>query len=287
MSSGFFSLTANMFQIKRILFPVDFSPRCRGAVAYVEALAGRFDAEVILLHTIEPNTYNTPLTEEPLPQAEEFDKFFGTDLKYLRVQRLIESGEVAQTIVSHAASLSGDLIMMPTQGLGTFRRLILGSPTTKVLHDAECPVWTGVHLEDAPPLEAISCRRIVCAVDLQAASVLVLDWASHLADEYQAELTLLHVMPESDSYLPQNKREETSARETVRSRLGDLAKSAGAQTMIRVEPGQPAKAVARVAGEIGADLLVIGRRAVPGAAGRLEATAYAMIRQSPCPVVSV
>jgi nucleotide-binding universal stress UspA family protein len=276
-----------MFQIKRILFPVDFSPRSRGAVAYVEALAGRFDAEVILLHTIEPNTYNTPLAEEPLPRAEEFDRFFGADLKYLRVQRLIESGEVAQTIVAQAASLSVDLIMMPTQGLGTFRRLILGSTTTKVLHDAECPVWTGVHLEDAPPLEAISCRRIVCAVDLQAASVLVLDWARHLADEYQAELTLLHVIPENDSYRPRNAREEASARETVRSRLGDLAKSAGAHAMIKVEPGQPAKAAARVAAEINADLLVIGRRAVPGPSGRLEATAYAMIRQSPCPVVSV
>lgn len=278
---------AKMFQIKRILFPVDFSPRSRGAVAYVEALAGRFDAEVILLHTIEPNTYNTPLAEEPLLQPEEFDKFFGADLKYLRVQRLIESGEVAQTIVAHAASLSVDLIMMPTQGLGTFRRLILGSTTTKVLHDAECPVWTGVHLEDAPPLEAISYRRILCAVDLQAASVLVLDWARHLADEYQAELTLLHAIPESDSYRPRNAREEALAREAVRSRLGDLAKAAGAQAVVRVEQGQPAKAAARVAGEIGADLLVIGRRAVPGPAGRLEATAYAMIRQSPCPVVSV
>jgi nucleotide-binding universal stress UspA family protein len=35
-----------MFQLKRILFPVDFSPRCRGAAAYVESLAGRFDAEL-------------------------------------------------------------------------------------------------------------------------------------------------------------------------------------------------------------------------------------------------
>jgi nucleotide-binding universal stress UspA family protein len=276
-----------MFQIRRILFPVDFSPRSRGAVAYVEALAGRFDAEVILVHTIEPHTYNSPLAEEPLLQPEEFDRFFGADLKYLRVQRLIETGEVAQKIVERAASLSVDLIMMPTQGLGIFRRLILGSNTTKVLHDAECPVWTGIHLEDAPPLEAISCRRIMCAVDLQAASVLVLDWARQLADEYQAELTLLHVIPESDSYWPRNAREEALAREAVRSKLADLAKAAGAQAIARVEQGQPAKTAARVAVEIGADLLVIGRRAVPGSSGRLEATAYAMIRQSPCPVVSV
>jgi len=164
-----------MFQIKRILFPVDFSPRVRGAVAYVEALAGRFDAEVILLHVIEPLAYNTSLSEEPLIQPADFDKFFGADLKYLRVQRLIENGEVAGSIVDCAARFSVDLIMMPTQGLGTFRRLILGSSTTKVLHDAGQPVWTGVHLEDSPVLDAIFCRNVLCAVDLQAQSGLVLD----------------------------------------------------------------------------------------------------------------
>ena len=39
------------------------------------------------------------------------------------------------------------VILMPTHGYGPFRRFILGSNTAKVLHDADCPVWTGVHLE--------------------------------------------------------------------------------------------------------------------------------------------
>jgi nucleotide-binding universal stress UspA family protein len=273
-----------MFQIKRILFPVDFSPRVRAAVAYVEALAGRFDAEVILLHVIEPPTYNSSLGEESGIEPAQFDKFFGTDLKYLRVQRLIEHGEVARSIVDCAARLSVELIMMPTQGLGTFRRLILGSSTTKVLHDAEQPVWTGVHLEESPGLEAIFCRKILCAVDLQAQSAPVLDWASRLADEYQANLTLLHVLPESESARPTRpNREEMVAR----SKMDDLLRAAGANATGRVDLGQPAKTIACVAKEIGADLVVIGRRAAPAAAGRLETNAYSIIRQSPCPVVSV
>jgi nucleotide-binding universal stress UspA family protein len=273
-----------MFQIKRILFPVDFSPRVRGAIAYVEALAGRFDAEVILLHVIEPLAYNSSLGEEPVIEPAEFDKFFGADLKYLRVQRLIENGEVARKIVDCAGRLSVDLIMMPTQGLGTFRRLILGSSTTKVLHDADQPVWTGVHLQDSPALEAIFCRKILCAVDLQRQSGSVLDWASHLADEYQANLTLLHVTPESESaHLTRPNREEMVAR----SKLDELLRAASAHAVVRVDPGPPAKTIACIAKEIGADLVVIGRRAAPGTSGRLEANAYAIIRQSPCPVVSV
>src|SRR6476646_4731669 len=170
-----------MFQLKRILFPVDFSERCRGAAAYVEALAGRFEAELILLHVIEA-TYNTSLADPDI-RPETFDRFFGSDLKYLNVERLVEHGEAARKIVECAAHRSVDLIMMPTQGMGIYRRLILGSTSAKILHDADCPVWTGVHLENAPPLEAVVCQRILCAVDLKPPSEQVLDWAHHLAEQ--------------------------------------------------------------------------------------------------------
>jgi nucleotide-binding universal stress UspA family protein len=175
-----------MFQLRRILFPVDFSERCRGAAAYVEALVGRFDAELILLHVIEA-TYNSTLEDLREAQLEKSDKFFGKDLKHLRVKELVDHGEPARKIIECASVNHADLIMIPTRGMGIYRRLILGSTSAKVLHDADCPVWTGVHLESAPPLEQVACKRIVCAVDLKRASARVLDWAARLAEEYQAE----------------------------------------------------------------------------------------------------
>ncbi len=190
-----------MFPLKRILFPIDFSKRSRGAAVYVEALAGRFDAELIMLHVIEPANYNRMLADEPAVTHESILKFFGPDLKYMRVQTLMEHGEAAHKIVECAVARKVDLIMMPTQGLGIYRRLILGSSVAKVLHDADCPVWTGVHLEDAPPLEKVHTERILCAVDLQRPSGPVLEWASQLAKEYQAQLTLLHVSPDREASL--------------------------------------------------------------------------------------
>lgn len=266
-----------MFQLKRILFPVDFSERCRGAAAYVEALVGRFDAELILLHVIEA-TYNSALEDVHLSKLQKLDTFFGQDLKQLRVKKLVDHGEAAQKIIECASTHHADLIMIPTQGMGIYRRLILGSTSAKVLHDADCPVWTGVHLEDAPPLDAVACKRIVCAVDLKPSSTRVLDWAARLAEEYQAELTLVHVVSGDET---------RQARREIHEALDRLQEAARARAVVRVETGEVSKVVADLSGGLKADLLVIGRKAEAGVLGRLEMTAYSIIRQSPCPVVSV
>jgi nucleotide-binding universal stress UspA family protein len=266
-----------MFQLRRILFPVDFSSRCRGAAAYVQALAGRFEAELILLHVIEAS-YNSTLEDLHATRREDFEKFFGKSLKHLRVKMLVEHGEAARKIIECASVNQADLIMIPTQGMGIYRRLILGSTSAKVLHDADCPVWTGVHLENAPPLEALTCQRILCAVDLKPSSAGVLDWASHLAEEYQAELILVHVLPGSEAQ---------RARGEAQRALEHLQAEAGSQGALRVEAGDVSKVIAHLTGELKADLLVIGRKAEAGVLGRLDMTAYSIIRQSPRPVVSV
>src|SRR5580704_4101413 len=223
-----------MFQLRLILFPVDFSIRCRGAAAYVQALAGRFDAELILLHVIEA-TYNSTLEDLHATRMEDFQSFFDKGFRHLRVRALVDHGEAAQKIIQCASANHADLIMIPTQGMGVYRRLILGSTSAKVLHDADCPVWTGVHLEHAPSLEAVACQRILCAVDLKSASARVLDWASHLAEEYQAELTLVHV---TEGGAAQHARGEA-----LRA-LGHLQEAAGYRAAIRVETGDVAKVVA-------------------------------------------
>jgi nucleotide-binding universal stress UspA family protein len=266
-----------MFQLRRILFPVDFSARCRGAAAYVEALTGRFDAELILLHVIEA-TYNSMLEDLHAVRTGDLEGFFDKSLRHLRVRALVEHGEAAREIVKCAAANRVDLIMIPTQGMGAYRRLILGSTSAKVLHDADCPVWTGVHLEKAPALDAVACQRILCAVALRPSSARVLDWAAHLAEEYQAEIALLHVLPGSDTQ---------QARGEARLALERLQAAAGCRAALRVEAGDPSKVVARLTAEQKSDLLVIGRKAAAGVLGRLDMTAYAIIRQSPCPVVSV
>ena len=106
-----------------------------------------------------------------------------------------KADDATEKILAVSRAENVDLIMMPTSGIGRYRRFILGSVTAKVLHDADCPVWTGVHLEQAPPLEALRIQNIVCAVDLKPHSERVLEWAQQMSGEYQAALHVVHAIP--------------------------------------------------------------------------------------------
>src|SRR5579885_2999091 len=182
-----------MLPFQRILFPVDFSAQSIGAARYVEALAGRFEAELILLHVIDLPNYDALHPQSPAERRARLQSFLQRELEYFRVERLIREGDPARNILSVAQDRNVDLVMMPTHGHGPFRRFLLGSVTAKILHDADCPVWTGTHLESAPPLEKIELHRLLCAVDADAHAETVLNAAFELAAEYRAELTILHV----------------------------------------------------------------------------------------------
>jgi nucleotide-binding universal stress UspA family protein len=290
-----------MLPLSGILLPVDFSERCLGATRYAEALAARFGAEIVLLHVVEPMRYEfstlefggavlNDLIADRAAQAErQLNAFLADELKDARVRRVLVEGDPAQKIVEFAHTGQVQLITMPTHGYGPFRRFILGSVTAKVLHDADCPVWTGVHMEEAPSAGAIAFRSIVCAVDLGRESRKTICWGAQLAKELGAKLTLTHAVPSVESrpgeYFDQALATELekAAQEELR-KLGD---GVADQAEIAVGRGDPPRVVCAAASAAHADLLVISRGSAAGIFGRLRTNAYAIIRQSPCPVVSV
>ena len=291
-----------MFQIKKILFPVDFSESCLGAARYAEAFAGRFQAEITLLHVVDISAYRVPgsstgwgfsaieISREGVNWArQEMCRFLPEEFKYFDVKRQVMEGDAGLQIVAAARQSGADLIMMPTHGLSVFRRYILGSITAKVLHDAECAVWTGAHLEGAPPLEAIAFPKVMCAIDMGSQSENALRWASGFAKEHSAELIVVHVVTAVEAgpakYLDQRFVLEVSAQ--MRTELESLLETMGIVARIIVVGGDPAKTVSEIAQCENVNQLVIARGAVAETFGRLRTHAYSIIRSAPCPVVSV
>ena len=279
-----------MHSLTKILVPIDFSERSLGAVHYAKALAVRFGSEITLLHVLAPPRYEFGTLEaggsilselymnRSAQVAEELDGFQAGELAGLNVRRLVLEGDPARAIVELADKEQTGLIVMPTHGYGPFRRFILGSITAKVLHDADCPVWTGVHLEEAPAGD-MALRRILCAIDLGPQSCKTLEWAGCVQKQIGAELTVMHVTSCAEG------RDDMEAQ--VRDEVAKLEQRTGVYAQVLLEPGDPPGTVCTAADRIMADLLVIGRGSAAGVFGRLRTNAYAIIRQSACPVVSV
>jgi nucleotide-binding universal stress UspA family protein len=285
--------------LARILAPVEFAERCAGAVRYAKALANHFGSELTLLHVVPsppPGMGEEVYARGTAEAKAKLDRFLAADLSGSSVRRLVVKGDPARRIVQYAVNEQADVILMATQGLGGFRRHLIGSNTAKVLHDADCPVWTGVHLEGCGASPSFPFRRILCAVDLGPQSANALAWAATLQQEFDARLTVAHaaLAPPERACLGaprHNVVTESDWSHTVRSaaqnELEQLRSDSGAAADILVESGEPAQVISEAAHRLDADVLVIGRGSASGALGRLRANAYAMIHQSPCPVVSV
>ncbi len=287
--------------IQKILSPVDFSERSAGAVRYVEALAEHFGAQVTLLHVLPPPHYEfssmevggTVVSELFAAREEqvrkELDAFLRDELPALKAERVLIEGDPARAIVDYAHRHEFDLVAVPTHGYGPFRRFILGSVTAKILHDADCPVWTGVHLDDAPPVGEIRFRTVAVAVDLGAQSERTLAWGAEFARSFGARLLLLHAMPCLEPRAGEYPKPDWKSRleEDCRRQIGTLAAKVGCEPEVFIESGDAPEVVCSAARQMGTDLLVIGRGSAAGVFGRLRANAYSIIRMSPCPVVSV
>jgi nucleotide-binding universal stress UspA family protein len=282
-----------MSTFSRILFPVDFSPRCHAARPLVADMARKLGAKVTLLYAIQlpqnlfalERSYPIVIDTERMgaDARDELRRFYGSD-----VEVAAEFGDVAVAITSYASANNIDLIMMPTHGYGKFRGLLLGSTTAKVLHDAACPVWTAAHTEDANMGEHSDCKSILCAIDLEKGSVDLLHRAVDFASKFEAKLRIVHAVPDalpgSDVVAYANTRDLLIS--TANEELARLQEEAGTTLDVCIGAMPVARWIREVAMHHAADLVIAGRGKLHMNLGRLRTNAYSIIREAPCPVLS-
>ena len=206
---------------------------------------------------------------------------FVTVADSLRLQRTVLEGEAAANIARFARDERFDLILMPTRGFGIFRRLLIGSVTAKVLHDADCPVWTGVHPEATTADGVVSIRNIACAVDLGRQSRTALAWASLLAEHWNAALSVIHVLPS----VPEASWRDSLER-MARQQVATIIEECRTCAEVQIRFGTVPSGVSEALEHLSPDLVVIGRGS-GGSGGRLHGDAYAIIRDASCPVISI
>ena len=102
-----------MLPISRILMPVDFSHRCLGMIPYAKQFARQYNAEILLLHIVNP-VYVIPETGISASailsvpewilttQTNKIEEFGASELRDFRVRRLVYEGHPEAQIVTTA-----------------------------------------------------------------------------------------------------------------------------------------------------------------------------------------
>jgi nucleotide-binding universal stress UspA family protein len=284
-----------MMRIERILCPTDLSPESDSALRYAIALARTYEAKLFVLHCTETTT---PIDDSA---RDKFKKQIEAPVRQWAgvdhhppagYEGILTSGLADEAIIKTAAENHVDLIVMSSRRRPV-AAAILGSTAEAVCRTAPCPVLI-THPSEREWVEMTSCeielRKILVAQDFSIDSELALRIAISLAQEYRAELHLMHVLP------------VTLAPATVELPLGIESDFQRAARLLQqsvpdevylwckvfqaVEAGQPYRQILTYAEEKEIDLICMG---VHGAGFAMRAlfgsNTDRVLRQAPCPVL--
>src|ERR1700691_5721780 len=241
--------------ITNILFPVDFSASCIAMAAYVKRASTLFDARVSLIHVFDPSSYNAfELYVSSPPEIAEthqniaidkLNSFLLAEFPVSEYPRILASGDAAAQIAQTAKN-GFDLIIMPTHA-GTFRRMLLGSTTAKVLNDAYCPVGTSRHAQTIAP-RPLEHRQWLCAIGLSSNSERVLRFASHAAAQARSKLSIIHAVQSGEMKLPMEQsleeRVNSAATQEASRGIADLQRVVGTEAPVRIAVGSVKRSAA-------------------------------------------
>jgi nucleotide-binding universal stress UspA family protein len=290
--------TQARIEIKKVLFPTDFSPAADAAIPYATEIVRRFGAKLYALH-VRPPIVN-PMTEPaawPMleraakAEAEAQTQALRAAFPGSKPEVMLEEGDFWRILESAIEKQEIDLIVLGTRGRSGAAKFFLGSRAEEIFRKASCAVLTvGPHSHAEPPREG-EFGEILFATDFSPASAGAVAYAISLAQEFQARLTLLHVIAEGKAGDLVNAAEVVGSAGRLLRKLVPVEAELWCEPHFAVEHGPIAEKILEVAKQRNADLIVLGVRrpsGFPGAATHLPmATAHKVVTHAECPVLTV
>ena len=292
-----------MLHIERILCPVDFSEPSVRAYDYAQSEARHYQAKLFLQHVV---AFDLPSYEYYAPAlylVERFQRIRSDAQEHLQEfakshtgngvqpEVLVPEGAVTNSILSFAQVQKVNLIVMGTHGPNELDRLTLGSVVEKVLRKACCPVLVIparrrdlVAPRDAPGSARL--RKFLFCTDFSDPSHRALEYALAAAADYNAELTLLHVLEDVPIWADVGAVIATATKRLAKMIPPEGAKTAKIQAVVRI--GRAYQQIIQLALAAQADLIIMavrGRNALDLAV--FGSTTSRVIQSGSCPVLAV
>src|SRR5271157_792508 len=207
-------------------------------------------------------------------------------LEGLRFDSMVKVGAVWTTIADAIEEKRSGLLVLGTHGRTGIRKLALGSVAECAFREAPCPVMTvGPRV-----LQSKSCgaeaKHFLVPTDLSPQSMNALPYGISLARATGGDVTLLYVRRSRSGSNDQDAQAVVAANVRLRELLQTHPDTRPIAPFI-VKTGPPDAVVVAFAEEQQMDLIVMGRRAWSEDSRPMWRTAYAIVTQAACPVLSM
>ena len=288
-------------QLNRILCSTDFSDLSDQTIPYGIALAKAFGAKLFISHIIDlpfaavdggmpidPGEQQDRMTAFAYKHLEPF--FEGTTVSW---EPWIATGNTADELMQLVHRKRIDLVISATHGRSGLKRFLLGSVAEKLMRVLPCPLLIIKAKPDGPEKIEFSLRRILVGCDFSADSDLAFQYGLGLAQEFEAELHLVHVLeppayPDAEAALTESRN---AMRAQIREKLDRMVPEEArnwCRPIVTLREGKPDEELSRYAEINEMDLMVLG---VHGhslvEALFIGSTTDRVARRSPCPVLAV
>ncbi|MGD8520689.1 MAG: universal stress protein [Desulfobacterales bacterium] len=295
-------------QFNRIICATDFSDFSNRTVNYGIALARDFEAKLYVCHIIDlssvaiygefqldPVGLQNRIMKDARDQLEEL-----IGQQHKEWEPLITVGHTADEIARIVEEKNIDLVITATRGRSGLKRLILGSVTERLMRTLRCPLLV-VHSPDKEFISTddpeVNINRILVGCDFSPDSSLAFEYGLSLAQEFESELHLAHVI-ESAAYQELQKTDtpiETEIQQEIHDRLiHKLQELVPEEARNWCKPqtslieGRPYEELVKYAEKHDIGMIVLGARGLGLVKSLLlGSTTDRVIRRAPCPVLSV
>jgi nucleotide-binding universal stress UspA family protein len=287
-------------RVDRILCPVDFSGFSASAYEYAYSLSRQYEAKLFVLHVMEPvvsiyREFISPSLVEEIHSRRESDareQVRKLEARYVEEkvasEVIVQIGLVADSILSFVEDQDIDLVVMGTHGRRGLDRLTMGSVAERVLRRARCAVLAvrervTSFVSPGSMHQPVRLQKLLCCVDFSETSPRALEYAFSLALQYQAEITLLHVLENSELRAD----EQNQALNCIEDLIPVEARNWATLVPV-VRAGKPYAQIIEHATQGQTDLIVMGVRGRNALDLALfGSTTHRVIQLGPCPVLVV
>ena len=280
--------------LKNILFATDLEVPSIRALPFAVAMANRYGAKLYAAHVIPQEAYALAYSESVeriLKEARDYATYALSQIvgplrhHGLRCGVLVGEGNVSEVIEEFMHTYAADLLCVGTSSRAGLGKVLLGSVAEELIRESPCPVLAvGPHVTT---LASAGVHSIVCATDFSPASARATEFALALADEYEAHLTLVHVIEGRLKDSPHLAIQVTEKR--LRAAIPPEPELLY-EPEVAVETGTAGDRILRLAEDLAADMIVMGVRgagAFAQTASRFGSIAHKVVCFAPCPVLTV